>query len=117
MRGWSGSPASWAAAEGNARPILDEVLSYLLAARGRLTAAELPGQPEEEETALLYLEAEACLLRDATAGPVSDLDNAIQCLRQLRALFPCRQRRASGSGGQPGVSDADPGGQAGWTPG
>ena len=72
----------------DARPILDEVLSYLLAARERLTAAEVPGQPEEEETALLYLEAQACLLRDATAGPVSDLDNAIQCLRQLRALFP-----------------------------
>src|SRR5258708_11807585 len=58
-----------------ARPVLDEVLSYLLAARGRLTAAEVPGQPEEEETALLYLEAQACLLRDATAGPGSDLDN------------------------------------------
>ena len=71
-----------------ARPVLDEVLSYLLAARWRLTAAEVPGQPGEEETALLYLEAQACLLRDATAGPVSDLDNAIQCLRQLRALFP-----------------------------
>jgi hypothetical protein len=37
---------------------------------------------------MLYLEAEACLLRDAKAGPVSDLDNAIVCLRRLRAMFP-----------------------------
>ena len=37
---------------------------------------------------MLYLEAEACLLRDAKAGPVSDLDNAIVCLRRLRAMLP-----------------------------
>ena len=68
--------------------VLDEVLAYLRAAHGTLTAAEVPDQPDEDETALLHLEAQACLLRDETAGPVSDLDNAIQCLRRLLALLP-----------------------------
>ena len=40
---------------------------------------------EDETAAMLYLEAEAGLLRDAKAGPVSDLDNAIGCMRRLQA--------------------------------
>ena len=70
----------------NAGPVLDEVLVYLRAARGQPFAEGRPGV--EEVAAMLYLEAEACLLRDAKAGPVSDLDNAIVCLRRLRAMFP-----------------------------
>jgi hypothetical protein len=69
-----------------ARPVLDEVLVYLRAARGRPSGEGWSG--EDETAAMLYLEAEACLLRDAKAGPVSDLDNAIESLRRLRAMFP-----------------------------
>jgi tetratricopeptide (TPR) repeat protein len=68
--------------------VLDEVLSYLRAARDSLAAPGEAGQADEHEAALLSLEAEACLLRDATAGPVSDLDNAVLCLRRLLALLP-----------------------------
>ncbi len=60
-----------------ARPILDEVLAYLRAAGGMPPA----------NAVLLYFEAEACLLRDAKTEPVSDLDNAIECLRRLRAML------------------------------
>jgi tetratricopeptide (TPR) repeat protein len=70
----------------NARPILDEVLVYLRAARARPSAEGRSGV--DETAAVLYLEAEACLLRDAEVGPVSDLDNAIECLRRLRAMLP-----------------------------
>ena len=45
----------------NARPVLDEVLEYLRAARGRPSS-------EDETAAMLYLEAEAGLLRDAKAA-------------------------------------------------
>jgi hypothetical protein len=69
-----------------ARPILDEVLAYLRAARARPSAEGRPG--DDETAAVLYLEAEACLLRDAEAGPVSDLDSAIGCLRRLQAMLP-----------------------------
>jgi hypothetical protein len=72
-----------------ARPVLDDVLSYLRAARGRLPDENPASPPQEDETvAMLYLEAEACLLRDAEGTPVCDLDNAIECLRRLRALLP-----------------------------
>lgn len=64
-----------------AGPVLDEVLSYLRALRPLLTAAS------PDHLVALYLEAEACLFRDRAAVPVSDLDNAIECLRRLRAAL------------------------------
>lgn len=69
----------------SAGPVLAEVLSYLRAAHRSLPAGQRDGG---DLAVLLYLEAEACLLRDARGGPLSDLDNAIGCLRRLRAALP-----------------------------
>lgn len=65
-----------------ARPLLRQALAYLRAASG-----QLPPESQDYRFVLL-LEAEACLLRDSDAGPVGDLDNAIECLRRLRAVLP-----------------------------
>jgi hypothetical protein len=65
-----------------ARPLLSEVLGHV-----RATEAQLSPR-DEAQVAVLCLEAAACLLRDDTAGPVTDLDNAIACLRRLRAALP-----------------------------
>jgi CHAT domain-containing protein len=84
----------------DARAILDEVLSYLRAAHAGLPAGPRDGPPGHGDqdshpgqgiagtAALLYLTAEASLLRGSDASPVSDLDNAIECLRRLRPMLP-----------------------------
>jgi tetratricopeptide (TPR) repeat protein len=65
-----------------ARSALNQALAYLRAA-----SAELPHGSDDYLIAL-FLQAEACFLRDGDVGPVSDLDDAIECLRRLRAALP-----------------------------
>jgi hypothetical protein len=62
--------------------VLSQVLAYLRAA-----SAELP-RGSGDHLVALFLQAEACLLRDADVGPVPDLDDAIGCLRKLRDGLP-----------------------------
>lgn len=62
--------------------VLDEVLSYLRAVHPQLSAVG------PDRLVALYVEASACLLRDSGTASVSDLDNAISCLRRLRAALP-----------------------------
>jgi hypothetical protein len=57
-----------------ARTVLNRALAYLNAALAA-DGDHIPGA--------LFLAAEASILRDAAAGPISDLDNAIACLRRL----------------------------------
>jgi hypothetical protein len=65
----------------SARPVLDEALTYL-----REASAQLPPDGEEHLFAL-FLEAEACLLRDGDPGSTDDLDRAIDCLRRVRSAL------------------------------
>ena len=64
-----------------ARRLLGESIQYLRAA-----VAELPEAGEDHQVAL-YLLAEAALLRDSDAGPVTDLDDAVACLRRLQVAL------------------------------
>lgn len=64
----------------HARRLLDEAVRYLCAA-----SVTLPSGGEEHCVAL-YLLARACLRRGG-AGVVPDADNAIACLRRLRAVL------------------------------
>jgi hypothetical protein len=64
-----------------ARRLLDEAVSYLSAASVTLPAGD------QEHCVALHLLARACLCRNG-AGPVLDADNAIVCLRRLRAVLP-----------------------------
>lgn len=64
------------------RTVLSQALAY-----SRAVLAALPADGEDRVIAL-FLEAEASLLRGAVSGPLQDLDNAIVCLRRLRAMLP-----------------------------
>lgn len=66
---------------GRARRLLDEAVKYLRAASQALPAG---GQ---EHCAALYLTARACLRR-GEPGWVTDVDDAIACLRRLLAILP-----------------------------
>ena len=63
-----------------ARRLLDEAIRYLRAASAALRGGQ-------EYCVALYLLARACLRRD-DAGLVPDADDAIGCLRRLRAALP-----------------------------
>lgn len=65
-----------------ARRLLDESLGY-----ARAAVAGLPCDSGEYLVAL-YLRAYAALLRDSADGPVTDLDDGIECLRRLRGALP-----------------------------
>jgi tetratricopeptide (TPR) repeat protein len=65
-----------------ARRLLDEAIRYLRAA-----SLELPSGSEDHRMTLFLL-ARACRCRDHDTGPVPDLDDAIACLRRLRAALP-----------------------------
>src|SRR5262249_21033901 len=65
-----------------ARRLLDEAIRYL-----RAVSRELPSGSEDHRMTLFLL-AQACRSRDHDAGPVPDLDEAIACLRRLRAALP-----------------------------
>src|SRR5215469_7928599 len=62
--------------------LLDEAIRYL-----RAVSRELPSGSEDHRMTLFLL-AQACRSRDHDAGPVPDLDEAIACLRRLRAALP-----------------------------
>lgn len=65
--------------QARANELLGEALAYL-----HVVSGDLPG-PSLERLAALETEARASLLRDRETGPVPDLDDAIECLRRLRA--------------------------------